>query len=412
MASAALKSQLNPVSPDNLLDPVPLYRELREHDPVHWSDTVQAWLITRHADVMNCFRDPRLSADRSKIAEHQLRLVGISEERIQEYMAHVRQQMVLRDGPEHLRLRRQTNPAFTPQMVDAWCPTIRRTMNTLMDRVRHLGHMDLVSEISYPLPQLVVAELLGIPGKDRENFRRWTEPSAQLSSPVAGIDLVSLARRAVQGTLEVTRYLTAIVEERRREPADDLISQLLRVQESGAMSEGELVATLNLILTAGHLTTTDQLSNGIHELLLHPDQFQKLREDLGLLRSAVEEMVRFCPPMPFMHRIATENFQLHGRTIRKGDLVFLGLASANRDPAIYPEPDRFDITRSTTQKNMTFGFGPHHCVGSGLARRELEIAFEVLVTSLPGLHLEPGRLPQLKCTSLAFRGFESLHVRW
>lgn len=412
MASAALKSQLNPISPENLLDPVPLYHELMEHDPVHWSDDVHAWLITRHADVMNCFRDPRLTSERTAISEYQLRLIGMSEDRIQEYIGYLRQMMIMRDGPEHLRLRRQTSPAFTAQMIDAWRPIIRRIMNAMMDRVRHLGHMDLVPEIAFPLPQLVTAELLGIPGEDRENFRKWTEPSALLSSPVTGMDLVSLAHQAVEGTRELLRYMAAIIDERRRAPGDDLISHLLRIQESGGMSEGELVANINLILTAGHLTTTDQLSNGLHELLVHPDQLQKLRDDPNLLKSAVDEMLRFCGPLPFMHRLATENFQLHGRTIHKGDLVLLGLASANRDPAIYSEPDRFDITRSTTQKSMTFGFGPHHCVGSGLARRELEIAFEVLLTELPGLRLEPGRLPQLKCTSLFFRGFESLHVRW
>ena len=188
---------------------------------------------------------------------------------------------------------------------------------------------------------------------------------------------------------------------------------MLRLETQGGMSLEEVVANLNLLVTAGHLTTTDQLGNGLYELLTHRDQLELLRGEPGLLRPAIEEMIRFAPAVPFTTRLVVENFELRGRTLRKGDIVFLGLAAANHDPAVFPDADRFDITRDPNQhKPMSFGFGAHHCVGAGLARRELEIAFEELLQRMPELRLDETRLPRIKCNGLLFRGFDSLPLRW
>jgi cytochrome P450 PksS len=273
--------------------------------------------------------------------------------------------------------------------------------------------MDLVPSISYLMPPLVIAELFGIPPEDRERFQQWAVPLAQFSSPTVGMDMVTVARQANEAVLEFNQYLGAAIEERRRRPGDDVLSRMIHVQREGGMTQEELVANALLILTAGHITTTDQISNGVHDLLTHPDELRKLQRNPELVKSAVEEMLRFSPSVSFAVRIATESFQLRGRDIREGDVVFLGMAAANRDPAVFPDPDRFDITRDTThQKHQSFGFGAHHCLGAGLARRELEIALLVLLENLPGLRLDETRLPRFKCNSLLFRGFESLHVRW
>jgi cytochrome P450 len=410
MSSAARKNPLNPVAPENMLDPVPMYKELRKSDPVHWSSVVNAWFLTRHDDVMNAFRDSRLSSDRTRLAEFQMRSqVG---DAARDIIDVIRQEMVMKDGKEHLRLRRASSPGFTPQALDAWLPAIRRTMNRLVDGVLDQGRMDFATDIAYQFPPLVIAELFGIPAEERTRFVAWAHPIAEFFSPAMGVDMVALARRANQAMVESRDFMTALVEERMRAPGDDMLSQMVQRQEAGGASVEEMVANALLILSAGHLTTTDQLSNGLHALLTSPTELHKLQEDPGLVRSAVEEMLRYDPPIPWIHRVVVETFELRGRTLRQGDMVFLGMAAANRDPEAFPRPDHFDISRDHHQKHLSFAFGPHHCLGAGLARRELEVALSVLLERLPGLRLDEERLPRLKCHSLLFRGFESLPVRW
>lgn len=410
MTSAAEPLHRNPVSPENLLNPLPFYADLRENDPVHWSDVIQAWIITRHEDVTNYFRDSRLSADRTHAFERQFQ--GRTDV-IQDFLRAARMQMMNKDGAEHLRLRRLANPGFSPQSLDAWRPAIRRTAEHLLEQVQAQGRMDLAKEFSYQFPVRVIAELMAVPTEDRRRFQQWAEPVADFVSPSPGADIMEVARRANDAMRDICNYLAEVVEQRRHTPGNDILSQMIHAQEGGRMSVDELVSNAMLVLSAGHLTTTDQLSNGVHELLSHPEQLRMLRESPELMKSAVEEMLRFCPPLLFTQRVVAETFVLHGRTLRKGDMVFLGLASANRDPRAFPDPDRFDITRDNTrQKHMTFAFGPHHCLGAGLARRELEVAFEVLLERLPGLRLDEAQPPRPKCDSLLFRGFNSLPVKW
>jgi cytochrome P450 len=408
MSSAAQMLQLNPVSPENLLDPTPLYQVLRHNVPVYWSDAVNAWFLTRFDDVVACFRDPRLSANRVPASEAQLQ--GLDLEAIRGFLEFSRRHMGMKDGMEHLRQRRQVSPSFTPQALDVWRPSIRRIVDSLVDRVRDWGRMELVREISYPLPQLVIAELLGIPAEDRELFCGWSRSIADFVAPAANVDMLAVARRANTAVEEFSKYLTPLVAERRQAPGRDVLS---RMAQAGGMSDEELVANAILMLFAGHTTTTDQISNLFHELLTHSDQLQKLREDRSLIPSAVEEAIRFRPAVPNILRIAKETFQLRGRTIHKGDMVFLMLGAANRDPEVFPDAERFDITRDYVhQKHVSFGFGAHHCVGSGVARYELETVLEVMLERMPGLRLEEGHRPVPNCHHLSFRGFESLRVQW
>jgi cytochrome P450 PksS len=410
IATTPQQSELNPLHPTNLADPVPMYHRLRETAPVHFVEPIQSWLLTRHDDVTAGFRDPRLSANRAAFFEYQVQSLGT--ESIQNFMRIIRRQMFMLDGPEHVRVRRNTNPGFSAQSLDGWRPAIRRTMEALLDRVQSRGHMDLVREISYELPPLVIAELLGIPAEDRERFRAWSKPLADFSSPRADADMAELSRSVNQAMMEFSAYLTAVVEQRRHNPGRDVLSQMIHAQEEGRLDTEEVVANAMLILFAGHTTTTDQLSNGVYDLLTHPEQLQKLRANPGLLRSALEEIIRFSPAVPCVGRITAEDIELRGRTIPKGSHVLFGLAAANRDPSVFTEPDRFDITRDTSAiKLMSFGFGAHQCIGAGLARRELEIALELLLQRMPGLRLDEAHAP-VRHHSIAFRGFSSLHVRW
>jgi cytochrome P450 len=412
MSSAPLPSR-NLVSPENLLNPIPLYEELRESDPVHWSEELHAWVLTRHDDVSACFRDSRFSANRLKMFEMQAGALGA--DLLKDYMAVASRQMLMKDGAEHIRMRRQTMAAFTPHALASWRPTIYRIIEDLVARVQPKGHMDLVEDLSYQFPPLVLAEVVGVPAEDLERFRAWSVPLADFAGPGLGIDLVATARRANQATKELFEYLVAHVEKLRDNPGQDALSQILTSHRGHIepMDAGDLAVTSSLLLTAGHLTTTDQLSNGLYDLLRHPEQLRLLREDANLLPSAVDEMMRYSPAVPFFHRIVAEDLQLRDKSLRKGDLVFLGMAAANRDPAVFADPNRFDITRGHLHsRHVSFGHGPHHCLGAGLARRELEIALEVLLRQLPGLQLDEQKAPELKYHSLIFRGFTRLPVRW
>ncbi|PTL80960.1 cytochrome P450 [Vitiosangium sp. GDMCC 1.1324] len=411
MSSAAPTLDRNLVSPQNMLNPFPLYQYLRENEPVHWSDTVNAWFVTRYNDVVAAYRDPRLTANRAKLFEYQVQ--GLSPDVTREFMQTIRNQMFMLDGPEHVRLRRQTGMGFTPQKLDELRPTVHRLMRELLEQLSPRGEMDLVKDLSYPMPALAIADLLGIPAEDRERFRAWSDHLALFSSPPVGSDPLVLASNANKTMVEMKEYLLPIIEERRHHPGLDALSQMLMVQEQGKMTPEELVANAILILFAGHTTTTDQLSNGVYDLLTHPDQLQKLRDDMGLLRSAVEEMLRYTTSVPAITRVVASDFEWHGQKLRQGQLVFLVMAAANRDPSVFPDPERFDITRdSYHQKHLSFGFGAHHCMGAGLARRELEIGISMLLERLPGLRLDESRSPQVKCHGLSFRGFDSLPVRW
>lgn len=415
-ANAAHVNRLNIVSPENLQNPAPLYKELRETDPVHWSNEMGAWFVTRYADVMNSFRDSRLSADRSSFNEQQMMPLGV--ELARDFAELTRRMMFNRDGLEHSNIRRQASPGFTPQVLDVYLPSIRNTMRTLVDRVKHQNQMDLVKEITFQLPPLTLAEFLDVSHEDRTRFQEWAEPLAEFFAPKPGTDIVALAHRSHQAMKELRDYLGNLIEKRRQalvpdQEPHDMISRMILAEQSGKLSFQEIVSNAFLLVSAGHITTTDQLSNGIHDLLTHQDQFDLLKDNRTLLKSAVDEMLRFNPSTPFTFRIAREEFQLHGRTIRKGDRVFLGIAAANRDPSVFPEPERFDITRNHfEQKHLSFGFGPHHCLGVGLARRQLEVAIEHLMDHLPGLRLDETQPPNIKNHGLAFRGFASLPVRW
>ena len=403
-------SSLNPLTPENLLNPVPLYKALRETEPVYWAESVHAWFLTRYEDVVACLRDPRLSANRSNFYEQQLR--GMGGDAALGFFNWLRIQMTMRDGPDHIRVRRQVSPGFTPQSLDTYRPSIRQHMGALLDRVQGWGRMDMAAEISYQLPPLVIAEFLGIPGQDRERFRAWAKPLATISNPSVDMDPKEVAHNASTAIIEMTAYLDAIIEERRHHPGQDMISMMIQAQELGRMSPEELSSNSILVLTAGHLTTTDQLNNGVYDLLTHPDQVHRLQEDRTLLRTAVEEMMRFSPAVPFIFRVAASDFTLHGKDIHKGDTVFLGIASANRDPSVFTEPDHFDITRDNIkQKHLNFGFGAHHCLGAGLARRELEIATEMLLDRLPGVRLDDTQTPQPKL-GLVSRGYNTLPLKW
>jgi cytochrome P450 len=404
-------SDLNPLKAENLFNPAQFYGTLRNEQPVYWSEEVRAWFVTRYEDVIACYRDPRLSAKRTDAFAQQLQGVA-GPEVVGDFSSVSRRQMLYKDGVDHLRLRRVMS-LFSPQVLDGWRPLIRKVMDELLERVLPLRRVDFVTEIALRFPLYVMAELFGLPAGDRERLLKWTGPLAAFTSPSPGADLPALAKQANTAQAELRDYLNGLVEQRRKSLGQDLLSQMIHTAEEGEVSQEDMVANASLLLTAGHLNTTDQLSHGLHDLLTHPEQLRRLRNDPSLVKSAVEEMMRFNPSVPFMLRVATQDVPLRGQTVRKGDRVFLGMAAANRDPAVFPNPDRFDITRDhLNQKHVSLGFGVHACLGSGVGRRELEIAFEVLLERMPYLLLDESQPPRRRAPALLYSGYESIPILW
>lgn len=398
------------LDPANVTDPFPYYNALRERDPVHWEAGLHAWIVTRHDDVMEAFRDPRLRTDYVvALMEHQLRGRGHDPAIAADCLRISQKMMVARGGADHTRLRRQGNPAFDAKTVEGWRPAVERIMNGLLDRVQG-GRMDVATDIAQPLVSTVITEVIGVPEEYRDNFLRWSN-EAESFFGLAVSDLEAAARLANDRYLRLEQYILGLIEERRVRPGDDVISRLIAHEHEGHMTPEELAANVQLLVLAGNVTTIDQLENGVHVLLSHPDALARLRERPELRRSAIEEMLRYRPPLHMTGRMAAEDLEIRGTRISAGQMVFLCMAAANRDPAVFPEPDRFDIARAPGRA-FTFGFGPHLCLGAGLARLELDVAFEALLRRLPGLRLDDEAPPRPKLESLMFRGFLSLPVRF
>jgi cytochrome P450 len=394
-------------SPAALADPHPVFHRMRREDPVHHSRTLGAWLVTRYNDVLRALRDPRLSSDRiPSILDAQV--AAGDRVRVRDFERTRRAMMVNTDGPAHRRLRRLVNPAFTAEAVDAARSMIQAAVDRLLDRAGASTRLDIVSDFTEPLPTLVICELLGIPAPDRPSLRRWSDHAAKLLGATHGASS-SQASAANEAVLHLERYFLRLIAERRRRPGDDLLSLLIRGEAEGQMTAEELSAQCQMLLVGGHLTLIDQLANASYALLSHAEQLWKLRHDPALIGSALEEVLRYDPPLTFVHRVAVADQELSGARIAKGERVLLALAAANRDPEVFPDPDTFDIGRAGA-RHLSLGSGPHACMGGGLARLELEAALLTLCRRLPRLALDPENPPRRRPGSLMFRGFQTLPV--
>jgi len=370
-----------------IADPYPSLHRLRREDPVHWSDRLGGWMLTRYEDIRSSLRDPRLSSDRMRPFFAHMPAEARAE--LQDLDAHMALWAVFNDPPDHTRLRGLMNRAFTSAAVAALRPRIAAIVEALVDDLlAQGGEADFIERFAYPLPATVIAALLGVPQEDVDLLKRWSDDlgSFVLTSRLSA-DKYTRANAAVR---DMNGYFGDLVEARRRNPAGDVASGLAAAQERGDfMSRDELVAACVLLLFAGHETTTHLLGNGLLALLRHPDELARLRagrDDERLVAAAVEEMLRWDGPSLAQVRVVAADYELGGRTLRAGDRVFQMLAGANRDPAVFAEPDRFDISRGDN-RHLTFGFGIHFCLGAPLARLEAQTAFPILLRRLAGLEL-------------------------
>ena len=390
----------------NVQDPFPLYAWLRDHEPVHWSESLNAWVITRHGDVVEVFNRPEtFSADRFRKLDDRFASHRPAVRAVAEVLGHW---LVFRDAPDHDRLRGLLQSSFTPKQLASSRERIQGTADALLDRVGGRGTMDFIRELAFPLPAIVIAGLMGAPEEDIEPIKTSSD---RLAAYLGGaVDDRDNFTEASAGVAALVDYFRALLRERERRPRDDLMSLMLRAEHEGdRLSRDEVVANCVLLLFAGHETTTNLLGNGLFHLLRHPAQVALLRADPSLLHGAVEELLRYDGPVPATAKVATDDVPWHGRTIRRGDMVVPLMASANRDPRQFSNPDVLDVRREP-ERHVAFAAGIHYCLGAWLARLEARVVLGTVLRRLTDLALaraEPSWKPMI-----FLRGLESLPLTW
>ncbi|MGO9126854.1 MAG: cytochrome P450 [Terriglobales bacterium] len=389
------------LEPEVLADPYPLYRRLREEDPVHWDPFLHAWVVTRYNDVMQVLST--FSADRTP-TPRQLSDMGLGDlTPIAQVMV---QQMLFMDAPAHTRLRGLCAEAFTPHRVEAMRSHIQEIANRLLDRVREAGRMEVIADFAAPLPAIVTAEMLGVPTSDHQQLKRWSSDFAEmLGNFQHNPNRVTRVRRSLDEMLE---YFRGMIAELRRKPRPGLINSLLTAEVQGdRLSEEEVIANSILTMVGGQETTTNLIGNGIVSLLRNPDEANRLRQDRSIIGSAVEELLRYESPSQYTGRLAPEDIEMGGKKISKRQAVLAVMGAANRDPERFPDPDRLDLTRKDN-RHVAFGWGPHFCFGAPLARIEGQIAFATVLERFRDLRLESG--PLVWRENLGLRGLTVLPV--
>lgn len=386
-----------------LANPYPFYDRLRTEDPLHWSERFGCWLLTRYADVSMALRDPRLSANRTGVFMKQLP-EGMRQS-VRPLRDHLATWMSHSDPPHHTRLRSLVSKAFTPRMVEGMRSHVQEIVDGLLDAIRDKTDIDIIRDIAYPLPAAVISDMLGVPPDRREQFRKWAEDIMAFTGGGA-LALPRIAEQAQKSLFDMYDYFGALIHERRRRPQDDLISALTRIEEEGdKLTEEDLLGLCDQLLTAGHDTTRNLIGNGMLALLQNDDQLQKLRQDASLVASAVEELLRFDSPLQRQTRVAKEDLELHGNTIRQGQPILSMLGAANRDPGRFDDPNRLDIGRRNNG-HVAFGSGIHYCLGAPLSRLEGQIAFTSIVQRFPNMRLA-GPVQQWR-ENMSVRGLISL----
>jgi cytochrome P450 len=404
--TAASAPLFNPLSPDFIRDPYPHYERLRNSDPIH-VNAHGAFVASRHADVSVVLRDKRFGKD---FVERTMRRYGpdIMNEPIFRSMSHW---MLQQDPPDHTRLRGLVVKAFTARRVEDMRPRIQQVVDQSLDAIVGQGRMDLIEDFAFRLPVTIICDMLGIPEEHREAFYKGSRDGGRILDPVP-LTPEEIAAANASGAM-ARMYFEQLFELRRRDPGDDLTTQLVQAEEAGdKLSNEELAANIILLFGAGHETTVNLIGNGLLALYRNPDQLALLKANPSLIGNAIEEFLRYDSSVQMTGRVALEDIEdLGGKRIPKGESVLCLLGSANRDPAVYPDrPDRLDITRPNV-KPLSFGGGIHFCLGAQLARIEAEVAISTLLRQLPELRLDDAENPEWRPT-FVLRGLKQLPASW
>ncbi|OYU68373.1 MAG: cytochrome, partial [Burkholderiales bacterium PBB5] len=392
----------DPADPALRRNPFPTFARLQDEDPVHWSPALRAWVLTRYEDVRQMLLSDTLSPDRLRPFYAQLQ--GERRDTLAEVMRYMSLWMVFRDPPEHTRLRKLVGTVFNLKALEAMAEPVGRVVDHLLDQLPTDQPVDWAQQVAAPLPAYVIMDMLKIP---YAAFPELKEASDELRAFIGGAradgDRYATARR---GAERLASFFRALIAERRADPGDDFVSRMIAARdEGGRLSEDELIATCMLVLFAGHETTTHLLGNAVHALLDHPDQLQRLRDEPGLINSAVEEFLRYDGPSHALARVVKTDHEVDGKLLKAGDRVF-GFANAgNRDPRAFIDPQGLDIGR-TPNRHLTFGFGLHFCMGAPLARIEGQQCIGRLLQRFKRIERAPGEPEWID--ALAMRGVSRL----
>ena len=368
-----------------LEDPYPTYRLLREKDPVHWSDAWGVWVLTRYDDTITILRDAAQFSSVGRFSALLDQLPPEVQQDVEPLRRHYSSGLIQSDPPDHERLRLLVRQAFTPRTIAGYRERVQSIVDRLLEPLAETGEIDIVRDFAFPLPVFVVSEMLGAPTDDLERVFRWHKAIGGLQATGGAHE--DRARSAAEAIVDIEDYFDRLVAERRAAPTADLISELIAAQESGdRLSQAELISMCVTLLLAGHETSKNLISNGTLSLLNHPDQRAALLDDPSLLPSTVEECLRYESPIQRGWRRVPADTEIDGRQIKAGQLVYYMFGAANRDPAQFPDPDRFDVRRADN-RHVAFGFGIHFCVGAPLARLEGAVALDTLFRRFPSLEL-------------------------
>jgi cytochrome P450 len=394
----------DPFEPGFVASPYDQYRRLREADPVHWSGLLEGWVLTRHDDVVALLRDPSVSVEL-----HNARATAVVElqRARQARSGRPSDTLVLRDDPDHNRLRKLLQRPFGPRPVEGLRAMVTARVDAAMADLAPRGAMDVIADFAYPLPVAIFNEMLGLPDEDAPRVRSWIQAVARMLDPVLDDDEHARCQ-VLMG--EMYDYLDGQIEAKRAAPADDVLTALVQAEDDGdRLTRDELVAQVVTLYVAGHEPTMSLIGNGLLALLRQPDQLALLRDRPDLLANAVNELLRYDGPNQFVRRIAVQPLTLGDRSIAPGDVIYAGVGAANRDPARWPEADRVRVDRHDAAHHVQFGSGVHHCLGAHLARLQAEVALGALVFGLDDVALAGDPVWSER---MVIRGLQSLPVTY
>jgi pimeloyl-[acyl-carrier protein] synthase len=387
-----------------LADPYPLLDQLRENDPVHWSDRLSGWVLTRYEDVLAAIFDRRLASDR--VAINMSAIADSARPRYRSLEEHVSNWLGFTDPPKHTRMRKLSAQAFSPALAERLRPRIEELVTELLDEMAAADRVDLVADLAFPVPSTVICEILGIPSSWAADFQGHTGEMVAFVGNV-GPTLANLADGALHGHRELDRFFASCLRDRRDRSQDDLLTALAGAEDNGAgLSETEILGLCTFLYVAGHETTVALLANAAWVLMQHPEQAEVIRRDPTVLPAAIEETLRYESPIQLNTRLATSELEIGGKRIDAGDTVILHLGAANRDPERFAAPDEFD-TQRPNNRHLAFGWAAHFCLGAPLARLEAQAAIGRL---LDRFELTPARDPIRWRESMTLRCPEALPV--
>jgi cytochrome P450 len=390
------------LDPEVLANPYPLYRQLRNEDPVHWDPFLHAWVVTRYDDVVHVLY--HFSAQRTPTPE-QLSALNLSA--LNPIAAVMVRQMLFLDPPAHTRLRALASAAFTPRRVEQLRSHIRDVMDGLLDEVCSKGRMDVIADFAGPAPAIVTAEMLGVPVEDHAKLKEWSQDFAEMLGNFQHNP--ERFHRVLRSVENLCSYFRQAMQEQRSHPRAGLVEAMMNAEVDGArLTEEEIIANLIVTMVGGQETTTNLIGNGVLTLLSHPEEFERLCSDATLIPSAVEELLRYESPSQHTARLAPADVELRGKRIRKRAAVIAVMGAGNRDPERFPDPDRLDLGRKDN-RHLAFGWAAHFCFGAALARLEGQIAFERILTRLGGLALDNSARLEWR-HNLGLRGLKALPV--